>query len=293
MKWIVATNLRDDSRGALEFAAWLHRHVRERSEHPTAALAVIREGGAFVDTEETRALLQRRVMEAASTFVRQSPARDVVDAVDVRRAENVAAALSEAAAAPDTTLVIGRAAPRENRRLVRLGTVARRTLRLLGGPVFVVPPDWTTGLSGEGPVVVAVDPSISSLAAIAFAERVATAVGRPLLAVQAIRGVPALGSAFLTPAEFTRTRERQHRQEVEELMTFLADHGRGSLPLRAAPGPTLHTLLDVADEVDAAMLVCGSRRLSVVERIVSASVGSELAAFAERPVAVVPPDYAV
>lgn len=290
MHWIVATNLRDDSRGALEFAAWLHRHVRERSEHPATALAVIREGG-FVDTGETRQLIEERVLEAASTFVRRSPARDVVDRVDVRRAEDVATALSEAAAAPDTALIMGRAAPRENRRLVRLGTVARRTLRRLGGPVVVVPPDWTTGLSGEGPIVVAVDATAPSLAAIAFAEQVAAAVGRPLLAVQAIRGVAALGSAFLTPAEFTESRDRQHRQEVEELVTFLADHGHGSLTVRSVPGPTLHTILDVAEDVEAAMIVCGSRRLSLVERIVSASVGSELASFARRPVVVVPPDY--
>lgn len=291
MKWIVATNLRDDSRGALEFTAWLHRHVRERSEHLVTALAVIREG-MFDDTGDARQLIRRRVFEAASTFVQRSPARDVVDAVDVKQAEDVASTLSEAAAAPETALIMGRAAPRENRRLVRLGSVARRTLRRLDGPVVVVPPDWTTGLSGEGPIMVAVDATTSSLAAIAFAKRVAAAVGRPLLAVQAIHGVAALGSAFMTPAEFTDSRERHHKREVEALSTFLANHGHGSLAVRSVPGPTLHTLLDAAENADAAMIVCGSRRLSLVDRIVSASVGSELAAFSEIPVAVVPPDWA-
>jgi nucleotide-binding universal stress UspA family protein len=292
MKWIVATNLREDSRGALEWTAWLHRHVRAPGLHPTAALAVVREAGGFVSTPDAHALVQARVKDAAATFIANSPARDAIEAIRVEVAADVASALCEAVSVPGATLVMGRPAPRENRRLVRLGRVARRTLRQLAGPVVVVPPDWTVALAGQGPIVVAVDASDSSLKAIEFAEDLAGAVGRPLLAVQAIQGVSALSSAFLTPAEFTHSRERHRQQETSELARFLESRGHASLAVRSEVGPTLHTLFDVADDVKAAAIVCGSRRLGLAERILSASVGSELAAFAELPVAVVPPDYA-
>ena len=54
----------------------------------------------------------------------------------------------------------------------------------------------------------------------------------------------------------------------------------------------------VADELkslarleDAVMVVAGSRKLEALERLFVASVGSELAASASCPVALVPPDY--
>ena len=55
-------------------------------------------------------------------------------------------------------------------------------------------------------------------------------------------------------------------------------------------GRTVPTLLEFAKQVDASMIVCGSRRLSLLERLLSSSVGSGVAAHADRPVAVVPPE---
>ena len=55
---------------------------------------------------------------------------------------------------------------------------------------------------------------------------------------------------------------------------------------------TLWKAFELAEEMDAAVLVCGSRRLTVGERIFSASVGTELAALSKHPVAIVPPDAA-
>lgn len=291
MKWIVATNLRDDSRGALEFAAWVHATARDAQAQPTTALSVIRDGGDFLNVPSGRQLMVQRIEEAAREFIAQTPARDAIEGVQVEVAANVATSLSETAKAQAAALVLGRAAPRENTRLVRLGSIARRTLRQLAGPTVIVPPDWTAEIAGDGPVMVAVDASASSLAALAFAEALATAVARPLLAVQAIQGLDGLGTAFLPAAEVASSREQHRQREIDELSAFLAEHGHASLAVRSEPGPTLHTLLDVADDVHAAAIVCGSRRLTLAERIFSASVGSELASFAEIPVAVVPPDF--
>ena len=272
MKWIVATNLRDDSRGALEFAAWLHATARDAQAQPTTALSVIRDGGDFLNVPSGRQLMVQRIEEAAREFIAQTPARDAIEGVQVEVAANVATSLSETAKAQAAALVLGRAAPRENTRLVRLGSIARRALRQLAGPTVIVPPDWTAEIAGDGPVMVAVDASASSLAALAFAEALATAVARPLLAVQAIQGLDGLGTAFLPAAEVASSREQHRQREIDELSAFLAEHGHASLAVRSEPGPTLHTLLDVADDVHAAAIVCGSRRLTLAERIFSASV---------------------
>ena len=54
-------------------------------------------------------------------------------------------------------------------------------------------------------------------------------------------------------------------------------------------GPIVRALWTAAVKERACMLVCGSRRLSLLERIFTSSVGSELAATSPLPVAIVPP----
>ncbi len=290
MKWIVATNLRDDCLGALEFAAWLGKHAREPSANPTSALAVLRDrAGMFAGPDPADML--GRVEEATKAFVAQSPAAETITTVRAELSTDVAATLSKTAGDEGATLLLGRKAPRENTSLVRLGRVARRTLRQLHSPMVVVPTDWTVAEAGVGPVMVAVDATEASLAALDFGEALAGAVGRPLLAVQALQGPGGLGWATLPDADYVALRERHRREEAAKLVSYLADHGRASISVRSEVGATVPTLLDVADEVHAAIIVCGSRRLTRTERLFTASVGGELASFAAVPVAVVPPDF--
>lgn len=290
MKWIVATNLRDDSLGALQFAAWLGTHVREASANPATALAVLRDRAGMFTGPDPADMLER-VEQATKDFVARSAASEAIGTVRAQLSTQVATTLSETAAHEGATLVLGRKAPRENRSLARLGRVARRTLRHLRSPTVVVPTDWTLTSAGKGPIMVAADATESSLAALAFAEALASEVGRPLLAVQALQGPGGLGWATLPDADYVALRDRYRREQAEGLASYLADHGRASLPLRAEVGATAPTLLDVAEDVDAALIVCGSRRLTQPERLFTASVGTELASFATMPVAVVPPDF--
>ncbi len=291
MKWIVGTNLREDSAGAFEFVSWLHSHARDAEANPVVALAVVRDGGDFLNVPSGRSLIVKRVEDSAREFVSSGPARDAIKDVRVEVAPSVAERLCETAKNNGATLILGRAAPMENQSLVRLGSVARRTLRRLEGPVVIVPPDWTAAAAAPGPIVVAVDPTPSSLSAITFAEALATAVARPLVAVAAIQGLGGLGTAFLAPAEYTSLRDRHRQQEAERLAAYLEGHGRASLSVRAEVGPTVTTLVNVAEELQAAAIVSGSRRLTLAERLFSASVGTELASFSPIPVAVVPPDF--
>ncbi len=290
MKWIVATNLRDDCLGALEFAAWLGEHAHEPGANPATALAVLRDrAGMFAGPDPADML--GRVEQATQAFVERSPASAAIGGVRAELSTDVARTLSQTAGHEGATLLLGRKAPRENRSLVRLGRIARRTLRQLHSPTVVVPTDWTAATAGVGPVMVAVDATEASLAALSFGEALATSVGRPLLAVQALQGPGGLGWATLPDADYVALRERYRREEADKLVSFLAEHGRASLTPRSEVGATVPALLEVADDVQAAMIVCGSRRLSRTERIFTASVGGELASFAPVPVAVVPPDF--
>ncbi len=233
-----------------------------------------------------------RVEEATKAFVAQSAASETIGSVQVVLSTDVATTLSETAGKDGATLLMGRKAPRENTSLVRLGRVARRTLRQLHSPTVVVPTDWTIASAGVGPVLVAVDATEPSLAALDFAEELASAVSRPLLAVHALQGPGGLGWATLPDADYLALRERHHREEAEKLVGYLSDNGRASVPVRTAIGPTVPAVLEVAEEVEATIVVCGSRQLTRTERLFTASVGGDLASFAALPVAVVPPDFA-
>lgn len=274
----------------MEFAAWLHKHAREPGANATTALAVLRDrAGMFAGPDPADML--GRVEQATKAFVAQSPASEAISSVRVELATDVASTLTEAARNDGATLLLGRKAPRENTRLIRLGRIARRTLRRLQSPTVVVPTDWTVATAGEGPVVVALDATEASLVALDFAETLADTVGRPLLAVQALQGLGGLAGTMLPDADFVSLRERHRQEEAEALTAFLAEHGRAAVSVRSEVGATVPALIEVAEEVRAAVIVCGSRRLTRTERLFSGSVGGELASFAARPVAVVPSDF--
>ncbi len=290
MKWLAATNLLADSNGVLELVSWLRDHLQPADEHRFSALAVVREGDYFTAPSHTLELISERLEVSLTRLIEGTSARGAFGEIDVRTAPSVAVELTEEARRNDAVLLIGRAAPRENNRLVRLGAVARRSIRRLTTPVVVTPPDWTAADAGRGPVLVAVDATAPSLGALRFAEQLASSLQRPHVAAHALLGLEGLGTSYLAPAEAMALRGRHKDAESQRLVDFLEQHGYGQLPLRSVSGPTINVLLDVAAEVDAVAIVCGSRRLSLGERLFSASVGSELAALAPLPVAIVPPD---
>jgi len=60
-------------------------------------------------------------------------------------------------------------------------------------------------------------------------------------------------------------------------------------PRAEVGSPTWQTIVDIADEIDAAIVVIGSRGLNGVHERLAGSVSHEVAAHARRPVLIVPP----
>jgi nucleotide-binding universal stress UspA family protein len=195
-------------------------------------------------------------------------------------------------------IIVGRAAPASEWSLVSLGRVARRLLRHAPLPVMVVPPDLDVAALGRGPVVIGAAALDDAVSAIRLGHALAQSLGLPARIVHVVPDPAALPVASVDPgvaytslqqAGTALDRGRLQAEAERGLAAWLRERGLPELPVRAELGRKTWALLDVARAEEATMIVCGSRRLSLAERIFEASVGSQLAAQADRPVLVVPP----
>lgn len=274
--WILGLDLSPRSHGALVFADWLRSggamvlglHVLEAWASPFIAAA-----------EDIEATVREAAAERCARLGIAPLAG--VEASIVPRAED---GLLRAAATAEG-LVIGRAAPRGERPRVRLGSVARRVLRELPGPVIVVPPDLVA--VAPGPILLATDLGPSSDVAVHFATRLAAAQGRELELVHV--GEPR-HSDLIDELDPTWLREREiYRAGVEATAAdWATGHGLGDRPRHVLFGDRAEEIAALAARCKAALVVTGSRRLGLAGRLFSTSTASALAGLADCAVAVVP-----
>lgn len=287
--WIIGIDLRERSEGAACFAAWLQRQAPDATR--LLALHAIEEGAldehlqlaGLVRTRERLRLAVERALEQAD--VRAAFAGiEVVDGVDPVTALETALQAERARG-----LIVGRRTVGTGMQLVRLGRVARRLLRRLPAPTFVVPPDWQAGALGAGPIVVAVTPAEASIGAVKVAQALGAATRRPIEFIHVVPTSP-IYAALSPPGGGHPDRDARQLAEVAALMrTWLAQqNASGQLTVRR--GDEFDEILAVVAERAAPLLVCGSRQLSLSERAFGLSLSSELAARAPIPVLVVPSD---
>jgi nucleotide-binding universal stress UspA family protein len=270
--WIVGLDLTSRSRGAVAFAAWL----RAAAGAPVHGLHVLVRASAFAADDAELAAARGRVA------ARHPDAFDAVEVAVAASAEEGLAAAGERAAA----VVLGRAARAEERRVVRLGKVARRLLRQLPAPVVVVPPELTA--VAPGPVLLATDLAPTSAAAARFAAAFAAAHGRTL---ELLHVAPAEHEDLIDELEpsWRAERDAQHARVAAELDEWALAHGVADRPRRALYGDVVEHVLAAAERHQAAMIVVGSRRLTPAARLFATSTASALASHAPCPVAVVAP----
>ncbi len=284
MRWIVGLDLLNLSGGALRFASWLRRNA---SSEQTSGVHVLtphplRQSLANKTEEEFRLW----VHGLAEASVAEAGAAEDLEAVSLVEAETAEEGLLAALkGGRGDALVIGRKAASDAESLVRLGRVARRLLRGMPAPIVVVPPDLGAELP-SGPIVLATDLGASSVDALIFARDLAATVGRELVLVHAYRVHSAL-QAYVSPNVWGQASVQATEAAESSVAAYCTQH-QLSVRSLVVRGPTAHGVLETGRREKACMIITGSRRLSLLDRIFTSSVGGDLAALASIPVAVVP-----
>lgn len=283
VRWIVGLDLRPRSQGAIKTARWLAAHGHPGVRHrfygvhvvPQAPRVSVRDDEMDELCEAARIQAQATIAEAgaAEAFTR-------VDAVPGTPRETLAAA---ATFYDVDGLVVGRHGAREGGSLVRLGTVARQLMRALPAAVMVVPPDWDPATQPRGPVLVATDLADDAAAAGRFGLRLAQELGVDLLLVHVLETgqlAARLGAAPHSPIV----------QDPAAFERWVENYGLGGARTETTTGDPIERIVELSQAHDASLVVCGSHRLSLADRVFQASTGTTVAAYADRPVVVVPPE---
>lgn len=293
MRWLVGLDPTPSSVGVVRFGGWLRARTEGRHAlhgvhvETSPATGLSDEVGSGPDLAPTARWAQRFLEEQGV-----SAAFDHAESLH-GAPEKVLQALAEER--DYDGLLLGRAAPSDTTPLVALGRVPRRLLRALVLPTVVVPPDFCEP-AALGPIVVGVTPTAESLEAAGFAVLLGEELALPVVLVHVVppsRPLATVGVLSLEPHDPTMSGSDVAPPEdtsgpAAVIGEWAASHGLDGLPLALRVGHVPVELVAFARERQATMIVCGSRRLSLLERLFTSSVGSELAAHADRPVVVVP-----
>lgn len=284
MRWIVGIDLRERSHGAVHMAAWMRAQYRGTEPAEFFGIHVVDE--RLRDSAKVMSEVIGAGRQALASVAEQCGVADPFTDVRVVLAPSVEQGLARAAARPDIDgLLLGRIAPREGRSLVRLGSVARRLLRSLPVPVLVVPPNLVGNDIGGGGIMLASDLGEASLAAARASSQLASELGRDLVATHLDPGRDfghdLLGDRMIL-ASWTP------RRTLADVDAWVREHAIPATRTSIVDDSIVEGLLAAAHREDAAILACGSRRLSTLDRVFTSSVGTDLARLADRPVLVVP-----
>lgn len=289
MEWLVGMDLSDRGQGALGYARWLSGVLPASQDHFT--------GIHVLEEADLRQLLRYHHLEeveknaaaAADRVVQSVGAEQALADRKVVCGRSAEESLGDLVRQPGVRgLIIGRQARRGEKRVVRLGRVARRLLRHLPAPMIVVPPDLQPSGVGDGPVLLAASIDADSSGAAEFAKKIAADLGRPLAVVHVVPGDDYL-AAEMVPAGVAGDFFRELRKDHERnLMAWMHTHQLVGVPHHLTEGSVVDRLAEVARDERSPLIVCGSRGMGLGMRLFSSSVATDLAAACEVAVAVVP-----
>ncbi len=278
MKWVLGVDALARSGGAIAFCDWLVRAeaaVRIQPVHIVEATdGVIPAGNAEAFRVWSHAAAEKQL--GARTWGSLSTLEAMPAEVGLTHA------LSDLDA---DGLVVGRRATRDGHQFVRLGRVARRLARELPVPLVVVPRDYAPDMESYDPILLCTDLSETSAEAARFARRLAKLLGRPLVAVHAVDS-PAAVAAYLPGEVWVTAHRDMHENARKQLDEWCDANDLGDAAQRVVDGPPEPAILGLAAELEAAIIVAGSRRMGSLERVFVASTASGLAASAKVPVVI-------
>lgn len=287
MQWVLGLDLRPRSTGAIRLCSWLRDNSLAPDGERFAAVHVLEESHLLV---VLRYQHLAEVVDGARASASKVLAAEGLNAeVEVIQAISPEEGLEAARANRRADgIVIGRTAGRDAKGIVRLGRVARRLLRSAKGPVVVTPPDLELQHLGIGPLVALTNLKADSIAACRFAASLAGRLGRELAVVHLAPDPEESGLSHLLPRSLDSIRAEFHEQAERGLQEWMAAAGIGPATTAVLQGPLVDILFAFVDRRSVPLIVCGSRRLSALERTIQHSTGAELAGTAPVPVAVVP-----
>jgi len=288
--WTVGIDLRASGTGALHFARWLYERSEGERERDVFHGAFVLEQRRALNLEHSSDLLEleRQVEMAVSLAVKGAEAGSVFSSTKVLDGADAEDALTTYADEHDAqAIIIGRRAPTPERRLVRLGRVARRLCRRLPRPVVVVPPELRLADIGSGPIILASSLDADSDGAVAFARHLAASTGRKLAVVHIVptgqestMHIPMLAEAMTAKAG-----QLDARRALE---IWMKQHALAS-DVIVASGDPVDRLIDIAQAERSPLVICGSRMLGAAPRALISSVGTAVAASSGCTTAIVPP----
>jgi nucleotide-binding universal stress UspA family protein len=290
MKLALALDLRRHADGAIEYLKWLESHTPPDALELRAVHAEEDAHVRYMELVHTPREIEEFSAECLAALEERTASIHLAGPLAIERGEEDSGVIEQFCKKTETDLlVIGRAAITAEFKLVRLGTVARQLLRKLPVPVCVVPPDLESGDIGPGPIVVATDAEKDSLQAGTFAREYAALIGRRLLFVHVTKPTTNWHYGRFDTGAIAKGGDYFEDLGRKHLDAWLVEHGLDEHESVVRKGGVSEATCAYAREVGACAIVTGSRKLNAIERLFSTSVGSEIAANADRPVLVVPP----
>jgi nucleotide-binding universal stress UspA family protein len=135
----------------------------------------------------------------------------------------------------------------------------------------------------QDPILVGVDGSPNANVAAAWTVEIGNRTKSP---VKAVAAWPEIPSPYLDRIDDHV--EAMNVQQIDAATESLLDAGIDGIEVTAAPGAVAEVLLNTADELDASMLVVGTRGLGLLSGLLLGSISRYLLFNTRRPLVVVP-----
>jgi len=276
---------RDALRWALHLGEALDAEVV--ALHSMGLLESVHDSGITVD--DRRADLLDVVENEWCAPAARAPCRHRVEVRDGPASEVLLAAADDE---PADLLVVGSRGVGPNPAMA-LGSTSLRVLQTARVPVLVVPEPWGTSEPEERialhHIVVGLDRSEPSLAALDLAADLAEVLGGSLSVVEVVEYVPPfpLGPETATTSAGEERALDRTATLAEDAVQAIRKQGV-SVQVVVRSGTPASTLVEVADDVDADLIVLGSRGRGGPAELMLGSVARTVADRARRPTLVVP-----
>lgn len=289
-RWNIAVDLTERSDGAVRFALALRGASLSDPFTFDAAYVITNKHGPAdqaTDTPTTHAEPEDFVRAHLGSI----GASQLAERVIIGSHDSPAEWLHKHASTPAVDgLIMGRAAQAEGWSLLALGRVARRLIRELPAPTFIVPPDYEGELR-PGPIVAAVAEDDLQPGIIKAADQLADRLNRGRVAVRAVPPppVPPAGGVALTPTHLAPGNYEELKRAAEARVRSALGSRVSKFDVVSGVGSPTGVVLEVAQEMDAAFIVCGSADRGFLSSLFNPDVGKSVAKNASRPVLLIPP----